>query len=109
MAHSVSAQRTCQWQQRDQVPVLSTEEASTWKRQATRYDAPLQNHSLFNALRRHGPEYLMEGTELGLFMLSACAFVVLLEHPNVRQHDIDQIFCAKLHHHNNMRCIFRCN
>lgn len=34
-----------------------------------------------DALRSHWPEYLMEGAELGLFMLSACAFVVLLEHP----------------------------
>src|SRR5262245_21390347 len=33
------------------------------------------------ALRRHWPEYVMEGAELGLFMISACAFVVLLEYP----------------------------
>ena len=32
-------------------------------------------------LRRHWPEYVMEAAGLGLFMLSACAFVVLLEHP----------------------------
>lgn len=36
---------------------------------------------LLDALRTHWPEYLMEGAELGLFMISACAFVVLLEHP----------------------------
>ena len=34
-----------------------------------------------SALRNHWPEYLMEGAELGLFMISACVFVVLLEHP----------------------------
>jgi aquaporin Z len=33
------------------------------------------------ALRRHWPEYLMEAAELGLFMISACLFGVLLEHP----------------------------
>jgi aquaporin Z len=33
------------------------------------------------ALSSHWPEYLMEGVELGLFMISACAFVVLLQHP----------------------------
>ncbi len=33
------------------------------------------------ALRRHWPEYLMEAGGLGLFMLSACAFTVLLYHP----------------------------
>lgn len=27
----------------------------------------------------------------------------------VRQHGIHKVFCAKLHHHNNKRCIFRCN
>src|SRR5271165_6329401 len=27
------------------------------------------------------PEYLMEAAGLGLFMISACAFTVLLEHP----------------------------
>src|SRR5882672_5165937 len=33
------------------------------------------------ALKAHWPEYLMEATELGLFMISACAFTVLLYHP----------------------------
>jgi aquaporin Z len=33
------------------------------------------------ALRRHWPEYLMEAAELGLFMLAACGFTVLLQHP----------------------------
>ena len=36
---------------------------------------------MFDALRQHWPEYLMEGAELGLFMISACAFTVLLYHP----------------------------
>jgi aquaporin Z len=34
------------------------------------------------ALRRHWPEYLMEAAGLGLFMLAACAFTVLLYHPS---------------------------
>lgn len=38
--------------------------------------------SLSRALRAHWPEYLMEATELGLFMLSACLFTVLLFHPD---------------------------
>ena len=33
------------------------------------------------AIRRHWPEYLMEGAGLGLFMVSACVFATLLEHP----------------------------
>ena len=36
---------------------------------------------MIEALRNHWPEYLMEAAELGLFMISACAFTVLLYHP----------------------------
>lgn len=34
-----------------------------------------------SALRSHWPEYLMEAAALGLFMISACTFTVLLEYP----------------------------
>jgi aquaporin Z len=34
-----------------------------------------------DALRSHWREYLMEGAELGLFMVAACAITVLLQHP----------------------------
>jgi aquaporin Z len=37
---------------------------------------------MIEALKQHWPEYLMEATELGLFMFSACAFTVLLFHPS---------------------------
>jgi len=37
---------------------------------------------MFEALKKHWPEYLMEAAELGLFMISACGFGVLFEHPN---------------------------
>src|SRR6201988_2679506 len=33
------------------------------------------------AISQHWPEYLMEAAELALFMISACAFTVLLYHP----------------------------
>src|SRR5208337_2429400 len=33
------------------------------------------------AFRAHWPEYLMEASELGIFMVSACLFTVALEHP----------------------------
>lgn len=32
------------------------------------------------AMKQHWPEYLMEATELGIFMLSACFFVALIEY-----------------------------
>lgn len=41
---------------------------------------------LLSALRSHWPEYILEGLELGLFMISACAFVVLLEYPGSPVH-----------------------
>jgi aquaporin Z len=34
------------------------------------------------ALAQHWPEYLMEAAALGMFMISACVFTVLLEHPS---------------------------
>jgi aquaporin Z len=37
---------------------------------------------MHDALKQHWPEYLMEALELGLFMLSACAFTALLYHPS---------------------------
>jgi aquaporin Z len=37
---------------------------------------------MIEAFKKHWPEYLMEATELGLFMFSACAFTVLLFHPS---------------------------
>ncbi len=33
------------------------------------------------ALREHWPEYLMEAAELGMFMISACVFAIILGHP----------------------------
>src|SRR5215469_11240510 len=33
------------------------------------------------ALTQHWPEYLMEAAELACFMISACVFTVLLQHP----------------------------
>jgi aquaporin Z len=34
------------------------------------------------SLKHHWPEYLMEAAGLGLFMISACGFATLLEHPD---------------------------
>jgi aquaporin Z len=47
-----------------------------------------------DALKQHWPEYLMEAAELGLFMISACAFTVLLFHPSsiVAQNIHNEIF-----------------
>src|SRR3954465_350102 len=42
--------------------------------------------TLTTALRAHWPEYAMEAAGLGAFMISACIFVVLIEHPDFRAH-----------------------
>jgi aquaporin Z len=47
----------------------------------SRADANQWSAQMVQALRAHWPEYLMEATELGVFMLSACTFAVLLSHP----------------------------
>ena len=44
-------------------------------------ESRLAAHSAVRALATPWPEYLMEAAGLGLFMISACAFTVLLEHP----------------------------
>jgi aquaporin Z len=44
--------------------------SDNWRRRMTR------------ALRAHWPEYLIEAAGLGVFMISACAFTVLINHPS---------------------------
>ena len=39
-----------------------------------------------NSLRKHWPEYFMEAAELGIFMVSACSVVALLEYPDSPLH-----------------------
>src|SRR2546426_5231674 len=36
---------------------------------------------MLNALKKHWPEYLMEAAGLGIFMVSASVFTILLYHP----------------------------
>ena len=52
------------------------------------HDASVDRQPLLNALRRHWPEYVMEGVELGLYMISACAFVVLFQYPTLPVHQV---------------------
>jgi aquaporin Z len=41
----------------------------------------IEDEGMFQALRHHWPEYLIEAVGLGMFMISACVFTVLLMHP----------------------------
>jgi len=38
-------------------------------------------HGAISAATRHWPGYMIEAACLGLFMVSACSFTVLLQHP----------------------------
>lgn len=46
----------------------------------------LSAKSLLKSLRHHWPEYLMEATQLGIFMISAGAFTALFEYPDSPVH-----------------------
>jgi aquaporin Z len=49
---------------------------------AVTHAAPQSDVGALAALRQHWPEYLIEAAGLGLFMVSACLFATLLEHPS---------------------------
>jgi len=52
-----------------------------WIFSTAREDEKRWSDRMIDTLKQHWPEYLMEATELGIFMISACAFTVLLFHP----------------------------
>ena len=53
-----------------------------WQFQEDRSESHGWSDGMAAALKTHWPEYLMEALELGIFMISACAFGVLLFHPS---------------------------
>src|SRR5262245_55559904 len=48
-------------------------------------------------------------TALWIYFMAPPLGMLLAAEVYVRQQGIQQVFCAKLHHHNDKRCIFRCN
>jgi aquaporin Z len=48
-------------------------------------------------------------TALWVYFTAPPLGMLLAAEPYVRQHGIHHVFCAKLHHHNNKRCVFHCN
>ncbi len=84
MEHFVTKQRLSH----PMTDMQSTAKSSLMKDQARTYKAtgsaaPPHSwlRSLIAALIQHWPEYLMEAAGLGLFMISACTFAVILDHP----------------------------
>src|SRR5436309_3131132 len=62
---------------RSGITQTNTMPAATLNSQATNR----AHETALDALRSHWPEYLIEAAALGAFMISACVFTVLLEHP----------------------------
>ena len=54
----------------------------TWTTAPASESSARWSSRMVDAFKKHWPEYLMEATELSLFMFSACAFTVLLYHPS---------------------------
>src|SRR5258705_13978491 len=52
-----------------------------WQFQEDRSESHGWSDGMAAALKAHWPEYLMEALELGIFMILACTFSVLLFHP----------------------------
>jgi aquaporin Z len=48
-------------------------------------------------------------TALWIYFLAPPLGMLVAGELYVRQHGLHRVFCAKLHHHNNQRCIFHCN
>ena len=47
-------------------------------------------------------------TDYWLYLIAPLTGMLLAAECYVRTHGIHQVLCAKLHHHNNSRCIFHC-
>ncbi len=79
-----SGERAAGWPDDDRDPDGHALEFSTQPWRVTAQDAQLQLAR--EALRQHWPRYLMEGAELGIFMLVALYLTILLEHPDSPVH-----------------------
>ena len=73
------------------------------------FEAPLSGMSM-NPARTFGsalPAHLW--TSIWIYFLAPPLGMLLAAETYVRFKGTAQVFCAKFHHHNNERCIFRCN
>jgi aquaporin Z len=48
-------------------------------------------------------------TDYWLYLIAPLSGMLLAAECYVRIHGIHRVLCAKLHHHNNTRCIFHCH
>jgi len=70
------------------MPAIGDKTSDSVRATPARQPREVARAPLLQALATHWPEYLMESAELGLFMISACVFTVLLEHPDSPAHGL---------------------
>jgi aquaporin Z len=71
-------------------------------------EAPYSGMSM-NPARTFASALPAQITALWVYFTAPPLGMLLAAELYVRQHGIHHVFCAKLHHHNNKRCIFQCN
>ena len=69
-------------------------------------EAPLSGMSMNPPLLRFGPAG--SSLDLLIYLTAPLIGMLLAVEVYVRVHGAHRVLCAKLHHRNNTRCIFRC-
>ena len=73
------------------------------------FEAPLSGMSM-NPARTFGSALWADvWTALWIYFFAPPLGMLLAAQVYRRRHGLHRVFCAKLHHHNDQRCIFRCN
>ena len=71
-------------------------------------EAPLSGMSMNPARTFASALSAQHWTDYWLYLIAPLSGMLLAAKCYVRTHGIHQVLCAKLHHHNNSRCIFHC-
>jgi len=73
------------------------------------FEAPISGMSM-NPARTFGSAYWAHAwTALWIYFTAPPLGMLLAAELYLRIRGAHRVFCAKLHHHNSARCIFRCN
>ncbi len=72
-------------------------------------EAPLSGMSMNPARSLGSSVWAASFQALWVYFTAPVVGMLLAAHIFVSRHGSHRVFCAKLHHHNHQRCIFRCN
>lgn len=73
------------------------------------FEAPLSGMSMNPARTLGSAVFAQTFNALWIYFTAPVAGMLIAAELYVRQHGLHRVFCAKLHHHNRRRCIFRCD